>query len=115
MKNGKHTIIRLIRSIRGQKKQTYSLPFREGSGVGFSPRQAQLILKISVSGVPGVPSVSGVSFRFWTKKTPVFGPNRNKTGVSAVSAVSSVPHPYSLPFREGPGVGFSLSPSAKRG
>ena len=49
------------------------------------------------------------------QKTPVFGPNRNKTGVSSVSGVSSVPHPYSFPFREGPGVGFSLSPSAKRG
>ena len=23
-------------------------------------------------------------FRFWTKKTPIFGPNRNKTGVSRV-------------------------------
>ena len=79
-----------IRSIRGQKMQTYSLPFREGSGVGFlpfregqgvgfSPREARLTLKIGVSGVS---SVSGVSFRFWTKKSPVFGPNRNKTGVS---------------------------------
>ena len=50
MKNGKHTIIRLIRSIRGQKKQTYSLPFREGPGVGFSPREARLTHKIGVSG-----------------------------------------------------------------
>ena len=50
MKNGKHTIIRLIRSIRGQKKQTYSLPFREGPGVGFSPREARLTLKMGVSG-----------------------------------------------------------------
>ena len=32
--------IRSIRSIRGQKKQTYSLPFREGPGVGFPPHQA---------------------------------------------------------------------------
>ena len=32
--------IRSIRSIRGQKKQTYSLPFREGPGVGFPPNQA---------------------------------------------------------------------------
>ena len=40
----------------------------------------------------GVSGVSGVSFRFWTKKSPVFGPNRNKTGVSSVSAVPSVPH-----------------------
>ena len=29
--------IRSIRSIRGQKKQTYSLPFREGPGVGLFP------------------------------------------------------------------------------
>ena len=64
MKNGKHTIIRLIRSIRGQKKQTYSLPFREGlgvnfltpflsgrgRGVGFSPREARLTHKMGVSG-----------------------------------------------------------------
>ena len=85
--------------------------------------------------------------RFWTRKPPDFGPNRNKTGVSSVSGVSSVPHqrgpltkrearltkrtcerltkcearlthkkgvssvphPYSLPFREGPGVGFPYS------
>ena len=40
MKNGKHAIIRLIRSIRGQKKQTYSLPFREGLGVGFFPSRS---------------------------------------------------------------------------
>ena len=50
MKNGKHKIIRLIRLIRGQKKQTYSLPFREGPGVGFSPREARLTLKMGVSG-----------------------------------------------------------------
>ena len=109
MKNGKHTIIRLI---RGQKNKR------------LTEREAWLTFKMGVSGVSsvsGVPGVSGVSFRFWTKKTPVFGPNRNKTGVSSVSSVSgvsgvsSVPHPYSLPFREGPGVGFSLSPSAKRG
>ena len=68
--------IRSIRPIRGQKSNPYSLPFREGQGVGFSPREARLTLKIGVSGV------SGVSFRFWTKKSPVFGPNRNKTGVS---------------------------------
>ena len=49
MKNGKHKIIRLIRLIRGQKKQTYSLPFREGPGVGFSPREARLTLKMGVS------------------------------------------------------------------
>ena len=30
--------------------------------------------------------------RFWTTKPPDFGPNRNKTGVSSVSAVPSVPH-----------------------
>ena len=157
MENGKHKTnsfdslnswskkTNLLSSFQGGAggRLSYSLPFREGPGVGFSPRQAQLILKISVSGVSGV---SSVSFRFWTKKTPVFGPNRNKTGVSSVSAVpsvphqrgpltkrearltnracerlthktgvSSVPHPYSLPFREGSGVGFSLSPSAKRG
>ena len=86
--------IRSIRSIRGQKNKR------------LTEREAWLTLKMGVSGV------SGVSFRFWTKKTPVFGPNRNKTGVPDVS---SVPHPYSFPFREGPGVGFSLSPSAKRG
>ena len=57
-------------------------------------RKAWLTLKMGVSGVPGVPGVSGVS---------------------GVSSVSGVPHPYSLPFREGSGVGFSLSPSAKRG
>ena len=77
-----------IRSIRGQKSKL-SLPFREGPGVGFSPREARLTLKIGVSSVSGV---SGVSFRFWTKKSPIFGPNRNKTGVSSVSAVPSVPH-----------------------
>ena len=123
-----------IRSIRGQKSNPSSLPFREGQGVGFplTKREARLTKRAcerltkcearlthkkgvpSVSSVSSVPSVSGVSFRFWTKKTPVFGPNRNKTGVSSVSGVSgvsgvsSVPHPYSLPFREGPGVGFSL-------
>ncbi|MGM9838542.1 MAG: hypothetical protein ACI307_00540, partial [Sodaliphilus sp.] len=109
MKNGKHKT-NSFNSFNSWSKKTnflpsfqggvggrlsYSFPFREGPGVGFSPRQARLILKISVSGVSGV---SGVSFRFWTKKTPVFGPNRNKIGVSGVS---SVPHPYSLPFREG--------------
>ena len=86
--------IRSIPSIRGQKNKR------------LTEREAWLTFKMGVSGV------SGVSFRFWTKKTPVFGPNRNKTGVSVVSGV---PHPYSLPFREGSGVGFSLSPSAKRG
>ena len=98
--------IRSIRSIRGQKNKR------------LTEREAWLTLKMGVSGVSsvsGVPGVSGVSFRFWTKKTPVFGPNRNKTGVSSVSGVSRVPHPFSLPFREGPGVGFSLSSSAKRG
>ena len=60
----------------------------------LTEREAWLTLKMGVSGVS---SVSGVS------------------GVSSVSGVSGVPHPYSLPFREGPGVGFSLSPSAKRG
>ena len=30
-------------------------------------------------------------FAFGPKKTPIFGPNRNKTGVSSVSGVSSVP------------------------
>ena len=57
----------------------------------LTEREAWLTLKMGVS------SVSSVS------------------GVSSVSSVSSVPHPYSLPFREGPGVGFSPSPSAKRG
>ena len=112
MENGKHKTNSFDSFNSWSKKQTSSLPFREGQGVGFSPRKARLILKISV---PGVSGVSGVSFRFWTKKTPVFGPNRNKIGVSGVSGVSSVPHPYSFPFREGSGVGFSLSPSAKRG
>ena len=56
--------IRSIRSIRGQKNKR------------LTEREAWLTLKMGVSGV------SGVSFRFWTKKTPVFGPNRNKTGVS---------------------------------
>ena len=39
-----------IRSIRGQKSNPYSLPFREGPGVGFSPREARLTLKMGVSG-----------------------------------------------------------------
>ena len=34
--------IRSIRSIRGLKKQTFSLPFREGPGVGFSPSPIEL-------------------------------------------------------------------------
>ena len=55
--------IRSIRPIRGQKSNPYSLPFREWPGVGFSPRQARLILKISVSGVSGVSSVSGVTIQ----------------------------------------------------
>ena len=83
--------IRSIRSIRGQKNKR------------LTEREAWLTLKMGVSGVSSVSGVSGVSFRFWTTKPPDFGPNRNKTGVSSVS---SVPHPYSLPFREGPGVGF---------
>ena len=65
--------IRSIRPIRGQKNKR------------LIEREAWLTLKMGVSGVPSVssvPSVSGVSFRFWTKKSPVFGPNRNKTGVS---------------------------------
>ena len=101
--------IRSIRSIRGQKSNPYSLPFREGQGVGFpiTKREARLTKRAcerltkcearlthekGVSSVSGVSGVSGVSFRFWTKKSPVFGPNRNKTGVSSVSGVSSVPH-----------------------
>ena len=72
--------IRSIRSIRGQKNKR------------LTEREAWLTLKIGVSSVSGVSGVSGVSFRFWTKKSPVFGPNRNKTGVSSVSAVPSVPH-----------------------
>ena len=120
MENGKHKTnsfdslnswskkTNLLSSFQGGAggRLSYSLPFREGPGVGFSPRQAQLILKISV---PSVSGVSSVSFRFWTKKTPVFGPNRNKIGVSGVS---SVPHPYSLPFREGSG--GRLFPLTKR-
>ena len=94
--------IRPIRPIRAQKSNPYSLPFREGSGVGFpltkrearltkracerlTKCEARLTHKKGVPSVPGVSSVSGVSgvsFRFWTKKTPIFGPNRNKTGVS---------------------------------
>ena len=62
--------IRSIRPIRGQKNKR------------LTEREARLTLKIGVPSVPGVSGVSGVSFRFWTKKTPVFGPNRNKTGVS---------------------------------
>ena len=31
-------------------KLSYSLPFREGPGVGFSPREARLTLKMGVSG-----------------------------------------------------------------
>ena len=59
--------------IRGQKNKR------------LTGRKAWLTLKMGVSGVSsvsGVSGVSGVSFRFWTKKTPVFGPNWNKTGVS---------------------------------
>ena len=86
--------IRSIRSIRGQKSNPYSLPFREGLGVGFplTKREARLTKracerlthKKGVPSVSGVSGVSGVSFRFWTKKSPIFGPNRNKTGVSRV-------------------------------
>ena len=76
--------IRSIRPIRGQKNKR------------LTEREARLTLKIGVSSVSGV---SGVSFRFWTKKTPVFGPNRNKTGVSGVSSVSAVP---SVPHQRGP-------------
>ena len=97
--------IRSIRPIRGQKSNPSSLPFREGQGVGFpltkrearltkracerlTKCEARLTHKKGVPSVPSVSSVSGVSFRFWTKKTPVFGPNRNKTSVSSVSGVS---------------------------
>ena len=38
-------------------KLSYSLPFREGLGVGFSPREARLTLKMGVSGVSGVSGV----------------------------------------------------------
>ena len=86
--------IRSIRPIRGQKNKR------------LTECEARLTHK---KGVPSVSGVSGVSFRFWTKKTPVFGPNRNKTGVSSVSGVSSVPLSPSLPFREGQGVGFPLT------
>ena len=41
MKNGKHTIIRLIRSIRGQKNKR------------LTEREARLTLKIGVSSVSG--------------------------------------------------------------
>ena len=34
------SIIRSIRSIRGQKSNPYSLPFREGLGVGFFPSRS---------------------------------------------------------------------------
>ena len=88
--------IRSIRPIRGQKSNPPSLPFREGQGVGFplTKREARLTKRACErltkcearlthkKGVPSVSSVSGVSFRFWTKKSPIFGPNRNKTGVS---------------------------------
>ena len=91
-----------IRPIRGQKSNPYSLPFREGPGVGnpfkegqgvgfpLTKREARLTKRACErltkcearlthkKGVPSVPSVSGVSFRFWTKKTPDFGPNPNK-------------------------------------
>ena len=100
MKNGKHTIIRLIRLIRGQKNKR------------LTEREARLTLKIGVSSVSGVSGVSGVSFRFWTKKTPVFGPNRNKTGVSSVPSVPSVPQ-SSLPSFQG-GAGGRLSPNQAR-
>ena len=64
--------IRSIRPIRGQKNKR------------LTECEARLTHKKGVSGV------SGVSFRFWTKKSPVFGPNRNKIGVSSVSGVPSV-------------------------
>ena len=35
-------------------------------------------------------------FRFWTKKTPGFGPNRNKTGVSRVPPQRETPHQASF-------------------
>ena len=71
--------IRSIRPIRGQKNKR------------LTECEARLTHKKGVPSVPSVSGVSGVSFRFWTKKTPVFGPNRNKTGVSSVSSVSGVP------------------------
>ena len=43
MKNGKHTIIRLIRLIRGQKNKR------------LTEREVWLTLKMGVSGVSGVP------------------------------------------------------------
>ena len=45
MKNGKHTIIRLIRLIRGQKNKR------------LTEREVWLTLKMGVSGVSGVSSV----------------------------------------------------------
>ena len=45
MKNGKHTIIRLIRSIRGQKNKR------------LTEREVWLTLKMGVSGVSGVSGV----------------------------------------------------------
>ena len=35
-------------------------------------------------------------FRFWNKKTPVFGPNRNKTGVSSVPPQIETPNQASF-------------------
>ena len=51
--------IRSIRPIRGQKNKR------------LTECEARLTHKMGVSGV------SGVSFRFWTTKTPDFGPNPN--------------------------------------
>ena len=114
MENGKHKTNSSNSSNSWSKKQSLlpSLqggaggrhPFREGQGVGFplTKREARLTKRACErltkcearlthkKGVPSVSSVSGVSFRFWTKKTPVFGPNRNKTSVSSVSGVSGV-------------------------
>ena len=64
MENGKHKTnsfdsfnswskkANLLPSFQGGAggKLSYSLPFREGPGVGFSPREARLTLKMGVSG-----------------------------------------------------------------
>ncbi len=114
MKNGKHKTNSFNSSNSWSKKQSSPpLPFREGLGIGFplTKREARLTKRearltkcearlTQKKGVPSVSGVSGVSFRFWTKKTPIFGPNRNKTGVSSVPSVSAVPSVPSVSSRK---------------
>ena len=91
--------IRSIRPIRGQKSNPPSLPFREGSGVGFHPfRKGQGV------GFPLTKREARLTKRACERLTKCEARLTHKKGVS------SVPHPYSLPFREGLGVGSPPKP-----